>query len=138
MCSAYTVAALAPIKSPEQILLEQQTYGNLKGLTDEQVKQIIVDKCKFYNFSYPQLMIWLMEKESKLGQNKSCGDGGKSCGAYQIRSLTWQMFQRETGRYDLVYSSDKDQIDMTILALRKGYWYLWGPMKRAYSENPIK
>jgi len=79
-----------------------------------------------------------MAKESDYGQNRSCGDGGVSCGVYQIRENTWFEFQRITGRYDLDHSVDIDQIDMTILALRNGYWRLWGPLSRTYTSNPIK
>jgi len=94
--------------------------------------------CELYDFPYPTLLKDLARKESKYGQDTRCGDNGKSCYLYQIRPDTWLMFVKTTGRQDLHYDNNIDQIEMTMLALKKGYWYLWGPMLRQYSSNPIK
>jgi len=110
----------------------------LKGLSRETVENIVISRCKYYNFSYHSLMILLLEEESSMGQDRTCGDNGKSCGIYQIRASTWLEFQRITGRYDLNHESDIDQIDMTILALREGCWKKWGPLFRKYTSNPIQ
>jgi len=93
---------------------------------------------KQYNFTQTDLLIWLGKKESQLGKDKRCGDHGKSCYLFQIRENTWTMFQNEFGRQDLKYSNNINQIEMTIIALQHGYWYLWGPLYRNYKSNPIK
>lgn len=101
------------------------------------IKEAIDILCEVYNFSYPTLLENLAQEESKYGQDARCGDNGKSCGLYQIRYSTWQFFIQITGQTDLNYSNQIDQIEMTILALQKGYWYLWGPLTRQYRSNPI-
>lgn len=120
------------------MLLDISPTTSLKGLSIEQVKQIVISRCKFYNFGYYQLMTDLISKESSYGQDRTCGDHGKSCGVYQIRIGTWGDFQRLTLRYDLNHESDIDQIDMTILALKAGMWHHWGPLADTYDSNPIR
>ncbi len=90
-----------------------------------------------YQFPYFTLLKDLAVKESQLGQNKRCGDGGKSCGLYQWRKATWEQFQKKYNKENLDYNNSIDQIEMTILALKDGYWYLWGPLQRKYKTNPI-
>lgn len=102
-----------------------------------EIQSKIDELCEKYNFPYFTLMKWLANKESKYGQDKRCGDGGKSCGLYQYRKPTWIMLQKKFNREDLNYNNDIDQIEMTILALKNGYWYLWGPLQRRYKYNPI-
>lgn len=93
--------------------------------------------CEQYDFAYFSLMIWLAEQESSLGQNKTCGDNGLSCGLYQYKEKTWELFQGKFKRPDLERDNDQHQIEMTIIALRNGQWYHWQPLLNKYSSNPI-
>lgn len=107
------------------------------NLTTDDIRLGIVLLCKEYQFPYYSLLKKLAEKESQLGQIKKCGDGGKSCGLFQYRYNTWVFLQKKFNRQDLDYRNDIDQIEMTILALKNGYWYFWGPLRRTYKTNPV-
>lgn len=119
----------------------QITLQQLKQQTEWSVRDVLMGielLCEEYQFPYFELLKDLAWKESHLGQLKRCGDGGLSCGLYQYRLSTWEFLQKKYNRFDLRYDNYIDQIEMTILALKDGYWYFWGPLTRKYSTNPIE
>ena len=126
---------ISEAEAPTTILSQLETK---EYLTVQDINECIDIMCGKYNFPYFSLMKELAFKESSSGQNKKCGDGGLSCGLFQFRIQTWKEFQIEFNRSDLQYKNDIDQIEMTILALRNGYWYRWGPLLKRYNVNPIK
>ena len=123
--------AEAPRIPPSQ--LNRQEKKIVKNDIPDEIDQL----CKEYNFNYPTLMKKLAWAESRYGQDKRCGDGGKACGLYQWHYSTWKEFQKKFNRYDLDWNNNRDQIVMTILALKHGYWYRWGTLLRWYKGNPI-
>ena len=130
--SAKTTIAEAP-----KVPLSQLEYYSESLDTPDAIEKEIDFWCKEYHFNYPTLMKWLAKRESRTGQDKRCGDNGKACGLYQWHYNTWKEFQKKFNRYDLSYDNNRDQIVMTILALKNGYWYKWGTLKRRFKGNPI-
>lgn len=130
-----TAIAEAPVMPLSKLNNREKSYQNT--LSREEILKEIDELCKEYDFPYPTFMKNLVKAESSIGENRNCGDGGKSCGIFQYREKTWKMFQKKFNRPDLSYNNDRDQIEMTILALRGGYWYYWGSLKRKYQRNPI-
>ncbi len=123
------------IAEAPQITLSQ--LRNQESWTSDDILLGIRLLTEEYQFPYFSLLKDLAIKESRLGQDKRCGDGGKSCGLYQWRKPTWEQFQKKYHKEYLDYNNSIDQIEMTIIALKDGYWYLWGPLKRKYKTNPI-
>jgi len=123
--------AEAPTIVPLQ--LETKEYRTVQDFKDA-----IDAICEEHNFPYFSLMKWLALKESSLGQDTRCGDEGQSCGLYQYKQSTWELFQKEFQRYDLHRDNIDDQIEMTIIALKNGKWKHWSPLKYKYKTNPIR
>jgi 2-phospho-L-lactate transferase/gluconeogenesis factor (CofD/UPF0052 family) len=73
--------ASAPIVSIENLRA-------VKDMNEVQVKSMIYFVADYYNFNNVKLLIDLAIDESSLGQNRTCGDGGKSCGLFQYREGT--------------------------------------------------
>ena len=134
--SFYLITPVAIAEAP-QATLSQLGYSQIKIETPATVRREIDYWCKEYHFPYPTLMKWLANKESRYGQDKRCGDGGKACGLYQWHYSTWKEFQKKFNRYDLDWNNNRDQIVMTILALKHGYWYRWGTLARRFNVNPF-
>lgn len=118
-----------------QITLSQ--LRNQESWTSRDILLGIELLTKEYQFPYFALLKDLAQKESRIGQDKRCGDRGKSCGLYQWRKPTWEEFQEKYHKEHLDYNNSIDQIEMTIIALKEGYWYLWGSLQRKYKTNPI-
>jgi hypothetical protein len=71
-------------------------------------------------------------RESSLGANKKCGDGGISCGLFQYREGTWNDF---TKKYNPPYKDKSNYVDqtvMTVLALKDKQYCHWGPLREKY------
>lgn len=118
----------------------QVSLSQLRHQTEWKERDILLGielLCKEYDFPYFDILVELARKESRVGQDTKCGDNGLSCGLFQYRKSTWEMLQKKYNRYDLNYENNIDQIEMTILALEDGYWYLWGPLLRKYKTNPF-
>jgi len=126
---------ISEAEAPTTILSQ---LGTKEYLTVQDINESIDILCEAYDFPYFSLMKWLAFKESSTGQNKNCGDGGKSCGLFQYKETTWEGFQQEFKRDDLDRDNLVDQIEMTILALKNGKWNHWSPLLKRYNVNPIK
>lgn len=118
----------------------QITLSQLRQQTEWSDTDILLGiklSCEEYDFDYHTLMKDLAWKESNYGQTTRCGDNGKACGLYQFHKNTWDGFLSEFNKIGFDYNNNIDQIEITILALKKGYWKSWGPLKRKYEKNPI-
>ena len=126
---------ISEAEAPTIILsqLKTQEYLTVKDIHDG-----IDILCEEYNFPYFSLMKWLALKESSIGQDTRCGDEGQSCGLFQYKQLTWELFQKEFQRYDLYRDNTNNQIEMTIIALKNGKWKHWSPLKYKYKTDPIR
>lgn len=76
----------------------------------------------------------LLKEESNFGENKNCGDSGKSCGILQFREATYNRIRKEMIRKGLVTEmgdrfSPFYSIETTAYALTQGYSKEWGPIK---------
>lgn len=77
----------------------------------------------------------LANKESghRYNDHKKCGDNGKSCGLYQYRQPTWEMFRKEMIKKGLVSEigslwNNEQATETTAYALSQGYDNHWGPI----------
>lgn len=134
------LVSLLPSKVSKSVEAPTHYLAQLKSQSQwskEEIIEAIEFLCDIYQFPYATLLSNLAKVESQYGTIKKCGDGNKSCGLYQYRISTWEFFQQKFNRYDLNYDNHIDQIEMTILALKNGYWYYWGPLLRTYKTNPI-
>jgi hypothetical protein len=77
----------------------------------------------------------LANKESghRYDDHEKCGDNGKSCGLYQYRKPTWEMFRKEMIKKGLVTEigtlwNNEQAVETTAYALSQGYDNHWGPI----------
>ena len=114
------------VDSPEVTI---ERLREIKHWTPSKTEFMIRFVCKEYDFKKPDLLVWLAKKESSLGLDKRCGDGGKSCYLFQIQKPTWNDFTKWMGKNDLVYSNYVDQTIVTIWAIKNGYGNRWSPIR---------
>ena len=86
------------------------------------------------NFIMYQLFC-LLREESYLGETKTCGDSGKSCGFMQFKEATYNRIRKEMIKKGLVEElgnrfSPFYSIETTAYALTQGYGKEWGPIAR--------
>ena len=96
--------------------------------------QLMAEK---YQIDY-WLLLALSECESSCNINIHCGDDGKSCGLFQYKTETWNMFNKEFG-LDLDRDNWEHQIEMTAIALKDNKHCHWfNSMNRIYGEGYCK
>jgi hypothetical protein len=83
-----------------------------------------------YEYKKPDTLVWLATKESSLGEDKGCGDNGKSCGLFQIRRPTWDGWAKQYNLANLELDNYVDQTIMTITALNDNQHCNWGPLRK--------
>jgi hypothetical protein len=73
------------VYSPEVTI---ELLREIKHWTPSKTEFMIRFVCKEYEFKKEDLLVDLAMRESSLGANKKCGDGGISCGLFQYREGT--------------------------------------------------
>ena len=120
-CMTHITKAEAPIMTIPLLRMK-------KEWTSSTTKAMILFVSREYDYNAEQL-ICLARKESSLGEDKRCGDNGKSCFLFQIKEPTWNWFVKLMGRTDLVYSNYVDQTIVTGWAIEHGLGWNWPPFK---------
>lgn len=127
LMTAYCMCLIAKAEAP---LITLDVLRKKTEWTPSSIKTMIWFVSREYAFKDPDTLIWLADRESDIGENKNCGDDGKSCYLFQIQKPTWDGWIKEFGLEDagFEWSNYVDQTIITIIAFQHHYQCDWGPM----------